>query len=171
MSDLLAAIKSVLTDGDVLSGRDATERLAGIWRSDTIQAEIIVRPTSTAEVAAVMKLCHARNQHVVVHGGLTGLVHAGDTRSSDVVISTERMNRIEELDTLGRTMTLQSGVPLQLVHEAAVCATGIRRGRSLGQKGFERLTDCPSLPRMRQCMNYFAGTLLPKPNSCESPLE
>ena len=60
---------------------------------------------------------------------------------------------------------------MQLVHEAAVCATGIRRGRSLGQKGFERLTDCPSLPRMRQCMNYFAGTLLPKPNSCKSPLE
>jgi FAD/FMN-containing dehydrogenase len=134
MNDLLAAIKGVLTDGDVLSGRDATQRAAGIWRSDTIQAEIIVRPTSTAEVAAVMKLCHARNQHVVVHGGLTGLVHAGDTRSDDVVISTERMNRIEELDTLGRTMTLQSGVPLQLVHEAAEAA-GLMFPVDLGARG------------------------------------
>ena len=56
MNDLLAAIKGVLTDGDVLSGSDATQRMAGIWRNDTILAEIIVRPTSTAEVAAVMKL-------------------------------------------------------------------------------------------------------------------
>ena len=32
---------------------------------------------------------------------------------------------------------------LQLVHEAAVCATGIRRGRSLGQKGFELANGLP----------------------------
>lgn len=32
---------------------------------------------------------------------------------------------------------------LQLVHESAVCATGIRRGRSLGQKGFELANRLP----------------------------
>ena len=134
MSDLVAAIKGVLTRGDVLTGSDATQRAAGVWRTDTIQAQIIVRPTSTAEVAAVMKLCHARNQPVVVHGGLTGLVHAGDTTPDDVVISTERMNRIEDLDTLGRTMTLQAGVPLQAIHEAAERA-GLMFPVDLGARG------------------------------------
>ncbi len=134
MSDLLAAIKAVLTTGDVLSGTDATSRAAGVWRTDTIKAPIIVRPTSTQEVAAVMKLCHERNQSVVVHGGLTGLVHAADTSADDLVISTERMNRIEELDTLGRTMTLQSGVALQSIHEAAEAA-GLMFPVDLGARG------------------------------------
>ena len=134
MSDLLAAIKGVLTTGDVLSGEAATNRAAGVWRTDTIKAGIIVRPTSTEEVAAVMKICHARNQAVVVHGGLTGLVHAADTAADDVVISTERMNRIEELDTLGRTMTLQAGVALQTVHEAAAAA-GLMFPVDLGARG------------------------------------
>ncbi len=134
MSDLLNAIQGVLTSGDVLSGTDATQRAAGVWRTDTIQARIIVRPTTTEEVAAVMKLCHARHQHVIVHGGLTGLVHAADTAPDDVVISTERMNRIEELDTLGRTMTLQAGVPLQAVHEAAERA-GLMFPVDLGARG------------------------------------
>lgn len=134
MSDLLAAIQGVLTTGDVLSGADVANRAAGVWRSDTIKARIIVRPTSTAEVAAVMKICHDRNQHVIVHGGLTGLVHAADTAPDDIVISTERMNRIEELDTLGRTMTLQSGVALQSIHDAAAAA-GLMFPVDLGARG------------------------------------
>ena len=134
MNDLLSAIKGVLTTGDVLSGDDATRRAAGVWRTDTIKARIIVRPTSTEEIAAVMKICHERNQHVVVHGGLTGLVHAADTSDDDLVISTERMNRIEDLDALGRTMTLQSGVALQSIHEAAAAA-GLMFPVDLGARG------------------------------------
>ena len=134
MNDLLSAIKGVLTTGDVLSGDDATRRAAGVWRTDTIKARIIVRPTSTEETAAVMKICHERNQHVVVHGGLTGLVHAADTSDDDLVISTERMNRIEDLDTLGRTMTLQAGVALQSIHEAAAAA-GLMFPVDLGARG------------------------------------
>ena len=134
MSDLIDALKGVLTSGDVLSGSDVTNRAAGVWRTDTIKARAIVRPTSTAEVAAVMKLCHDRGQHVIVHGGLTGLVHAADTAPDDVVISTERMNRIEELDTLGRTMTVQAGVALQSIHEATERA-GLMFPVDLGARG------------------------------------
>ncbi len=134
MSDLVTALKGVLTKGDLLLDGDATGRLAGIWRSDNIRARIIVRPTSTEEVAAVMKLCHDRGQHVVVHGGLTGLVHAADTNPDDVVISTERLNRIEELDTLGRTLTVQAGVPLQSIHDAA-SAAGLMFPVDLGARG------------------------------------
>ena len=134
MSDLVTALKGVLTKGDLLLDGDATGRLAGIWRSDNIRARVIVRPTSTEEVAAVMKLCHDRGQHVVVHGGLTGLVHAADTDPDDVVISTERLNRIEELDTLGRTLTVQAGVPLQSIHEAA-SAAGLMFPVDLGARG------------------------------------
>ena len=118
MSDFIHQVETILDDGDILTGTDVTDRVAGVWRSDTIQAQAIVRPTSTAEVAALMVLCHEHGQSVVTHGGLTGLVHAADAAPADLVISMERMNGIEEIDTLGRTMTVQAGVPLQQIHEA-----------------------------------------------------
>ncbi len=119
MSDFIKQIEAILSDGDILTGTDVTERVAGIWRSDNIEAQAIVRPTSTAEVSALIALCHAHGQAVVTHGGLTGLVHGADSAPADVVISMERMNQIEDIDTLGRTMTVQAGVPLQQIHEAA----------------------------------------------------
>lgn len=134
MNELIEAIRAVLASGDILLGADVTGRAAGVWRTDTIEALAIVRPTSTAEIAAVMKVCHARGQRVVVHGGLTGLVHAADTGPGDLIISTERMNRIEELDQLGRTMTVQAGVPLQQIHEAAEMA-GLMFPVDLGARG------------------------------------
>jgi len=55
----------------------------------------------------------------VVHGGLTGLVGGTATQKEEIVISTEKMNRIEELDKKSRTMTVQAGVILENIHQAA----------------------------------------------------
>ncbi len=103
----------------VLTGDDVHSRSAGIWRSDTIQAKAIVRARSTEEVSEAMKICHAHDQTVVAHGGLTGLVKASLTAPDDVVISLERMNAIEEIDAVNRTATVQSGAILQTIQEAA----------------------------------------------------
>lgn len=130
----LEALRARLTDGDILLGEDVTGRAAGVWRSDHLEAGAIVRPTSTEEVARILALCHEHGQPLVMHGGLTGLVHAADTAPTELAISTERMNRIEEVDTLGRTMTVQAGVPLQQVHEAAEAA-GLMFPVDLGARG------------------------------------
>ena len=47
------------------------------------------------------KLCHARSQPVVTHGGLTGLVKGADAGRSDIVLSLESMNAIERVDVPG----------------------------------------------------------------------
>ena len=44
------------------------------------------------------------------YGGLTGLVEATTANGSEVAISLERMNKIEEIDIASRTMTVQAGV-------------------------------------------------------------
>jgi FAD/FMN-containing dehydrogenase len=71
---------------------------------------------------------------VIAHGGLTGLVRAADTQDSDVVLSLERMNRIEEIDTTGRTMTVQAGTPLQLIQDEAE-KVGLMFPLDLGARG------------------------------------
>jgi FAD/FMN-containing dehydrogenase len=134
MDEFVEKVEAVLTRGDVLTGTEVNTRAAGVWRQDTIQARAIVRPTSTEEVAAVMALCHEHGQSVVMHGGLTGLVHAADAGPTDLVVSMERMNAIEAIDTLGRTMTVQAGTPLQQIHEAAA-AEGLMFPVDLGARG------------------------------------
>jgi FAD/FMN-containing dehydrogenase len=91
-----------------------------LWGSDRKgQARLVVRPRDTAEVAAVLRACHAAGQPVVPQGGMTGLVSAGVPDETEVVLSLERCDQIEELDLVTRTMTVQAGVTLQQVQDRA----------------------------------------------------
>jgi FAD/FMN-containing dehydrogenase len=55
----------------------------------------------------------------VPHGGLTGLVRGADTEPGQVVISLERLRTIEDIDPVQRTATVQAGVTLQALQDAA----------------------------------------------------
>ncbi len=111
-------LRQVVGEAGVLDASEVA-RKAGIWREDTIRARAIIRPATTAEVATILAICHEARQPVVIHGGLTGLVRGADSRSTDIVLSLERMREIERVDAAGRTMTTQAGVTLQRIQEAA----------------------------------------------------
>lgn len=119
MSELLTALGAVVGDGGLLTGEDVSGRASGVWRSDGIAAKAIVRPRTTREVSRVLAICNDAAQSVVAHGGLTGLVEGAVTERDDVVLSLERMNAIEEVNAVERTMTVQSGAVLEAVQNAA----------------------------------------------------
>ncbi|HEY0942651.1 MAG TPA: FAD-binding oxidoreductase [Steroidobacter sp.] len=131
---LLADIHSLVGDKGLITGADAAARPADWLGRERCEAMAIVRPASTAELSRVMKLCHAARQPVVPAGGLTGLVHGAKAGPEELLISLERMRSIESIDPIGRTMTLQAGVPLQAVHEAAA-EHGLIYGVDLGSRG------------------------------------
>jgi FAD/FMN-containing dehydrogenase len=79
----------------------------------------VLRPAVPDAVVAVMTALHQRRQRVVVQGGMTGLVGAAMPQDDEVILSLERLNRIEHIDTQAATMTVQAGVTLQAVQEAA----------------------------------------------------
>src|SRR5512139_580650 len=117
MADVVGELRRSLGDDAVLTGEDVRNRAAGIWRSDGIRAQAIVRPRATEDVSRALAICHRHGQTVIAHGGLTGLVGSALTQPDDVVISLERMNRIEDVNTVDRTMTVQTGVVLQTLQE------------------------------------------------------
>ena len=119
MSQLLTDLVEITGTDGVLAGEDVHSRAVGIWRPQGIEAAAIVRPRTTEEVSEILKLCHAHGQTVVAHGGRTGLVEGADTVQSDLILSLERMNQIEDVDVVNRTMTLQAGVLLQSAQEEA----------------------------------------------------
>ena len=132
--ELVQQLVAELGADGVLQGSDVTSRGAGIWRSDNIAAQVLVRPKTTAEVSFVLRLCHQYGQSVVPQGGLTGLVEGGLTTGTDLVLSLERMNQIENIDPLQRTALVQSGVVLQTLQEA-VEAEGLMFPLDLGGRG------------------------------------
>ena len=121
---MTSPIVQVLRDalgGDADAVLDPTriaERPSSYWDARPMQAAALARPRSTGEVSRVLAVCHARNQAVVTHGGLTGCVEGALVDTDAVVLSLERMNRIEEVDPIGRTATVQAGVVLQSLHSA-----------------------------------------------------
>jgi FAD/FMN-containing dehydrogenase len=114
---LLQQIEAVVGAAGILSGKDLAGRSAGIWSGNELQAMALVRPATTAQ-----ELCHAAGQIVVPAGGMTGLAGGHKSTSADIVLSTERMNRIESLDVHSRCMTVEAGAILQTVQEAAADA-------------------------------------------------
>ena len=134
MNKLIEEIKSIVGAAGVLLGEDVTNRSDSWPPMGGCQARAIIRPASTEEVSAVLKLCHAAGQGVVTHGGLTGLVGGARTGHDEIVLSLERMKGLEKVDTVNRTITVDAGVPLQMVHEAAEDA-GLLFPLDLGARG------------------------------------
>ena len=116
---MLEALRAIVGDGNVLDANEVAKRSAGVWRPDSLKAAALVRPKTTDEVSQLMRWCHAQNISVVTQGGLTGLVHGGDAAADQVILSLERMREIEEINPRQRTATVQAGVVLQTLQEAA----------------------------------------------------
>lgn len=115
---VVVALVQALGVNKVLLDDAVTSRAAGIWRADSIKAQVLIRPSSTTDVSEAMRICNDFDQPVVAHGGLTGLVESALTEPMDVVISLENMHDIEAINPMERTVVVQSGVVLQTLQEA-----------------------------------------------------
>lgn len=72
--------------------------------------DAVVLPTSTAEVAEVVRLCLKHGTPVVPRGSGTGLIGGAMAPQGGVMISTTRMTRILEVDLPNRCATVEAGV-------------------------------------------------------------
>jgi FAD/FMN-containing dehydrogenase len=119
MTDVVTELVQELGEDCVITGTAVAERSAGFFNPKPIEAKAILRPRTTEQVSQALRICHAHDQSVVAHGGLTGLVESAVTTADDVALSLERFNVIEEINPVDRTMVVQSGVVLQTLQEAA----------------------------------------------------
>ncbi len=120
LTDRLAEIVGtgyVSTDSDVLDGRsvDHTGRYRG-------RASVLVRPGSADETAAVLRECRDAGVYVTVQGGRTSLVAGTVPEHDDVLLSTERLREVDEVDVLERRVRVGAGVTLAEVQRAATAA-------------------------------------------------
>lgn len=94
----------------------------------------LVRPRTTDDVSAVLRICHDAGVPVVPQGGLTGLAGGATPVDGGVVLSLARMTGVEEIDPAASTMTVLAGTPLQTVQDAAQAA-GLFFALDFGARG------------------------------------
>src|SRR5512139_871404 len=111
--DLIHTLAGIVGADGVLTGDDVRKRFVSWVDQGPCQALAIVRPSTTEQVARVLAACNAAGQVVVPMGGLTGLVRGCVAGPGEIGLSLERLHRIESVDPVNRTMTVEAGVPLQ----------------------------------------------------------
>ncbi len=115
----LARLAEIVGREALLTGNDVRSRATSWADQSPCQALALVRPASTEQVSQVLAACHAAGQPVVPMGGLTGLVKGCAAGPGEIGLLFDRLNRIENVDPIGRTMTLQAGVAVQTVQDEA----------------------------------------------------
>ncbi|MEY3553890.1 MAG: hypothetical protein RL735_2238, partial [Pseudomonadota bacterium] len=117
----LSALGAIVGEKHVLTGEELAPYLTD-WRNmATGAAQCAVRPGSTAEVAAIMKLCAAQKVPVVTQGGNTSLVGGAtpDASGRAIVLLLSRLNKIRAIDPDNATITVEAGLILQNLQQAA----------------------------------------------------
>ena len=114
MTDLKQLFADVIGEDHVLTGAaipddyGQDESLTGVPQLPTA----VVRPGSTAEVAAVLRVADEHRIPVTARGSATGLSGAAIPLENGIVVSFERMNRVLEIDTENHVAVVQPGVTL-----------------------------------------------------------
>jgi len=138
---LLGALHDVVGEGSLVTDRDLTVRYL-IDQREYLRGETpaVIRPSSTAEVAAVVHLVGEAGFGLVPQGGNTSYCGGAtpDRSGRQFVLSLERMTRIRAVDPLGFTIALDAGVVLADA-QAAAEAAGLMLPMSLGSQGSARI--------------------------------
>lgn len=130
------AIKNCVGDKGWHQGAAALPYLRD-WHDNTNgDADLVVLPTTTQQVAQVMRLCHEAGIIITPQGGRTGLVQASTPVKGDgnLVLNLARMNQIRALDLVGDTVTVDAGIILETLRDK-MAASGRLFPLSIGSKG------------------------------------
>lgn len=125
----MALADAVISEFATCIGRDYVVTGAGVdvycqdWRGRYRGAALtVLKPATTAEVAEVVRICHHHGLAIVPQGGMTSLCGAATPLAEGppcVIINLGRLRKIRELDRDNRTITVESGLTLAELQQAA----------------------------------------------------
>ncbi len=109
-------VKNVLTSSDDLT--HYTDENRDLYKGKT---PLVLKPGSTEEVSAIVKLAVETKTALVPQGGHTGHAAGGmpDESGNQIVVSMERMNRIRHIDIEGNFLIVDAGVILETIRNLA----------------------------------------------------
>jgi FAD/FMN-containing dehydrogenase len=134
---LIEALGRIVGRDHVLTGDAEVAPYVVDWRGRYQgAARAIVRPATSAEVAAIVAQCHEARIPIVPQGGNTGMCGGAtpDPSGREIVVSLARLRSIRAVDRQNATITVEAGATLAAVQEAAAEA-GLLFPLSLASEG------------------------------------
>src|SRR6202163_1278675 len=113
-SELIARFGAIV--GDKYAVTDAADVAPYVTEDRNLfhgYSPLVLRPGSTAEVAAICRLATETRTALVPQGGNTGLVGGQTPIGGEVMVSMRRMDKVREIDIESNTMTVETGMVLQ----------------------------------------------------------
>jgi FAD/FMN-containing dehydrogenase len=136
-AEFLAAAAALLGPRGLTADPDLLAPWLTDWRGQfTGRALAMASPESTAQVAALVRLCGEHGVAIVPQGGNSGMCGGAtpDGQGQSLLLSLRRMDAVRRLDVEARRITCEAGMILENLHHAAE-AEGLRFPLSLGGKG------------------------------------
>ncbi|MFO7541374.1 MAG: FAD-linked oxidase C-terminal domain-containing protein [Thiobacillus sp.] len=114
------ALRSLLPPESLLVAPEDTRP----FESDGLSAyrntpELVALPENEAQVAAILRLCHAHRVAVVARGAGTGLAAGALPVDGALLLVLAKLNQIKDIDPLARTAVVQPGVRNLAISESA----------------------------------------------------
>lgn len=129
------ALSARLGEGVLARDEDTRAQYGTDWtRVHPPRPSAVVFPRSTEEVSEILRLCEAHRVPVVPSGGRTGLAAGAVATRGEVVLSLERMRRIDPVDDIAGTVRVDAGAVTEAVHRHCEEA-GFRWPIDLASKG------------------------------------
>jgi len=122
MNSFLEACRAAIGAAHVITAPSDMAAYLTDWRKRfTGNAAAIVKPGSTEEVAAIVRLCNTYRVPIVPQGGNTGLVLGSvpDESGQAIVLSLTRMHGVRAIDSVNNTITVEAGCILENIQNAA----------------------------------------------------
>lgn len=109
--ELVDRLKSIVGEDAVLQDKSDLEKYSHDETEDlSYTPEIVLRPTSAAQISGILRLCNKESIPVTPRAGGTGLSGGALPVFGGVLLSVERMNRILEIDRENLMAVVEPGV-------------------------------------------------------------
>ena len=120
IQNFLSDISEIVGSKYVLNETDAMAEYLEERRGNYAgEADAVVLPANSTEVASVVKLCADRHIPIVPQGGNTGLCGGAVSKRGQIILNLKRLNRITDVDPINDTMTVEAGCILADIQQAA----------------------------------------------------
>ncbi|MBR7059358.1 MAG: FAD-binding oxidoreductase [Neisseriaceae bacterium] len=120
MNDLYLLFSDYLSSDEIIDDSSKVDSLLRDKRSRFYgRADIVLQPSSVASVQTIVKLCNQYAISITPQGGNTGLC-GGAVPDGGVLLSMSRLNRIVNISPADNSITVEAGVTLYQVQQAAI---------------------------------------------------
>ena len=123
VDELVTALRTVLRDEQILTSKTDRYNRARVPAPFPVHRwaerlpDLAVLPTSTEEVAGVVRIANELRVPVVPRDGGTGLTDGAVPLHGGIVVDVKRMNQVKELDLENRTVTVGTGISMLKLNE------------------------------------------------------